>query len=235
MAFFVVAPLTSNSRGCRSGMIAGMERLEEIPARPLSDWLSPVFLTGHFVRLEPLTEQHAEGMARHADADTVAWLSRGGPAELSVEGWADHIGRLNALPNRVNWAVVVRGRGKLAGDEVAGRISYSTVLHADRWVEIGTMLTPPYQGGACNPEAKWLLLERAFGVLGAGRVHFKVDVRNARSRAAMLKLGATQEGTLRRYQIRPDGTARDSVMYLVLLEEWPSVGAGLQQRLNTLR
>ena len=71
-------------------------------------------------------------------------------------------------------------------------------------------------------------------MLGAGRVHFKVDVQNARSRAAMLKLGATQEGTLRRYQIRPDGTARDSVMYSVLLEEWPSVGAGLQQRLNTL-
>ncbi len=164
----------------------------------------------------------------------MAWLSRGGSAELSVQDCADHIGRLNTLPNRVNWAVVVRGREKLAGDEVIGRISYSTVSHADRWVEIGTMFTPPYQGGVCNPEAKWLLLERAFGVLGAGRIHFKVDVRNARSRAAMLKLGATQEGTLRRYQICPDGTARDSVMYSVLLEDWPSVGAGLQQRLNTL-
>ena len=53
------------------------------------------------------------------------------------------------------------------------------------------MLTPPYQGGACNLGAKWLLLERAFGVLGAGWVHFKVDARNARSRAAMPKLGAT--------------------------------------------
>ena len=53
------------------------------------------------------------------------------------------------------------------------------------------MLTPPYQGGACNPEAQWLLLERAFGVLGAGWVHFKVDARNARSCVAMLKLGVT--------------------------------------------
>ena len=219
-------------------MIPGMERLEQIPARPLSDWLSPASLTGRFIRLEPLTEQHAVGMARHADADTVALLSRGGPAELSVQGWADHIGLLNALPNRVNWAVVVMGSGKLEGDrevdEVAGRISYSAVSHADRWVEIGTMLTPPYRGGACNPEAKWLLLERAFAVLGAGRVHFKVDARNARSRAAMLKLGATQEGTLRRYQVRSDGTARDSVMYSVLLEEWPAVSARLRHRLNTL-
>ena len=110
-------------------MIAGMEGLEEIPVRPLSDWLSPILLTGHFVRLEPLTEQHTEGTARHADANTVAWLSRGGPAELSAQCWADHIGRLNTLPNRINWAVVVRGRGKLAGDEVTGRISYSTVLY----------------------------------------------------------------------------------------------------------
>ena len=109
-------------------MIAGMEGLEEIPVRPLSDWLSPILLTGHFVRLEPLTEQHTEGTARHADANTVAWLSRGGPAELSAQCWADHIGRLNTLPNRINWAVVVRGRGKLAGDKVTGRISYSTVL-----------------------------------------------------------------------------------------------------------
>ena len=135
-------------------MIAGMEGLEEIPARPLSDWSSSVFLTGRFVRPEPLMEQHAEGTARRANADTVAWLSQGGSAELSAQGWADHIGRLNTLPNRVNWAVVVRGRRKLAGDEVTGRISYSTVLHADRWVEISTMLTPLYQGGARNPEAK---------------------------------------------------------------------------------
>ena len=75
---------------------------------PLTDWLAPVTLTGRFIRLEPLTEQHAEGVAHHADAQTVAWLSRGGPAELSVQGWADHIRQLNALPNRVNWAVVVR-------------------------------------------------------------------------------------------------------------------------------
>jgi RimJ/RimL family protein N-acetyltransferase len=116
--------------------------------------------------------------------------------------------------------------------QVAGRVSYSTVQPADRWAEIGTMLTPPFQGGFCNPEAKLLLMDRAFTVLGAGRIQFKVDARNARSRAAMHKLGATEEGTLRRYQARRDGVARDSVVFSVLPEEWPAVRAGLASRLE---
>lgn len=198
-----------------------------MPASPLADWTTAAPLSGRFVRLEPLSERHAEGIFRHADLDTVALLSRGGPAEHSAAGWRDYIARLNGLPNRVNWAV-------LQGEQVAGRISYSTVQYADRWLEIGTMLTPPFRGGPCNPAAKLLLMERAFEVLGAGRVHFKVDARNARSRAAMRKLGATEEGTLRRYQLRPDGVARDSVMYSVLAEEWPGVKAGLLARLGNV-
>ena len=218
-----------------------------------ADWTDPVTLTGRFVRLEALAPKHAAGIFRHADPQTVEWLSRGGPTEQSVEGWKEYIGRLNAVPGRVNWAVVVLktepgnevepisevGRGNEIGrqdeagqEQVAGRVSYSTVQPADRWVEIGTMLTPPFQGGFCNPEAKLLLMDRAFTVLGAGRIQFKVDARNARSRAAMHKLGATEEGTLRRYQARRDGVARDSVVFSVLPEEWPAVRAGLASRLE---
>ena len=197
-----------------------------LPA-PLEEWLRPVTLAGRFVRLEPLGPQHAADLYRHADAATVMMLARGGPDEHSPEGWARYIERLNALPDRLNWAVVEQSSGT-----AAGRISFSSVHYADRWVEIGTMLTPPIQGTAATPAAKLLLLERAFEVLGAGRVQFRVDARNGRSRAAMLKLGAVQEGTLRRSQLRPGGTARDSVMYSVLPEEWPDVKAGLQARLN---
>ncbi|WP_424949700.1 GNAT family N-acetyltransferase [Deinococcus sp.] len=199
------------------------------PLAPLTDWLRPVTLIGRFVRLEPLREGHAAGIFQHADTETVALLARGGPAEHSVQGWAGYISRLNAVPGRVNWAVVL---AEPIPEQVAGRVSFSTLNHADRWAEIGTMLTPPFQGGTCNPEAKLLLMERAFSVLGAGRVHFRVDARNARSRAAMHKLGATEEGTLRRYQTRPDGSARDSVMFSVLPEEWPVVRAGLLARLD---
>lgn len=204
-----------------------MGPMNDPAAAPLADWTAPTLLTGRAVRLEPLTGDHAAGLFRHADADTVALLSRGGAAEHSVGGWRDYITRLNALPNRVNWAV-------MKGAEVAGRISYSAVHHDDRWIEIGTMLTPPFQGGACNPEAKLLLMERAFSVLGAGRVQFKVDARNARSRAAMRKLGAAEEGTLRQYQRRADGSARDSVMYSVLAEEWPTVRANLIDRVSAV-
>jgi RimJ/RimL family protein N-acetyltransferase len=206
-----------------------------------ADWTDPVTLTGRFVRLEALAPRHAAGIFRHADPQSVEWLSRGGPTEQSVEGWKEYIGRLNAVPGRVNWAVVVlkteRGNeieqeDEAGQEQVAGLVSYSTVQPADRWAEIGTMLTPPFQGGFCNPEAKLLLMDRAFTVLGAGRIQFKVDARNARSRAAMHKLGATEEGTLRRYQARRDGVARDSVVFSVLPEEWPAVRAGLASRLE---
>lgn len=133
---------------------------------------------------------------------------------------------LNTTPNRVNWAVLGEGGA------VLGSISYSEVRAADRWVEVGIMLLPAGRGTRANPEAKWLLLTRAFEDLGANRVQFKVDSRNTRSLRAMEKLGATREGTLRRYQVRPDGAARDSVVFSVIAEEWAEVRAGLEAWLS---
>lgn len=197
------------------------------PPAPLSEWLLPVTLSGRHVTLLPLTEEHAADLHAGADEDTYALLARGGPEERTVGGWADLITRLNALPARVNWAVLVGGRA-------VGRISYSEVKASDRWAEIGTMLVPAARGTAANPEAKLLLMTRAFEVLGANRVQFKVDARNTRSLRALEKLGAVREGTLRQYQVRPDGFARDSVMFSVLSHEWPAVKAGLQARLAAL-
>jgi N-acetyltransferase len=94
------------------------------------------------------------------------------------------------------------------------------------------MLTSAFFGGPCNPEGKLLLMTRAFEHLGAGRVQFKVDLRNERSQAAMLKLGATREGVLRKYQRRPDGFLRDSVIFSVLADEWPDVKRNLEIRLE---
>ena len=162
----------------------------------------------------------------------MALLSRGGPTKHSVQGWGEYIARLNAVPRRINWPVVALRAGEWGTEQVAGRISFSTVQHADRWVEIGKMLTAPFRGSVFNPEAKLLLMERAFSALGAGHVHFRVDTRNARSRAAMRKLGDVEAGTLRRHQTRPDGMARDSVMCSVLVGECPAVRAGLYARLG---
>ena len=192
---------------------------------PADQWLQAPSLPGRFISLEALTEAHAADLLAGADEQTVQFLSRGGPTAPTVDAWAEYITRLNDLPDRVNWAV-------LRGGVAVGRISYSEVNPADRWVEIGTMLLPAAQGTQANPEGKLLLMTRAFEVLGAGRVHFKVDARNERSRAAMHKLGAVEEGTLRQYQVRPDGFARDSVVFSVLRDEWPAVKAGLQARLQ---
>jgi RimJ/RimL family protein N-acetyltransferase/catechol 2,3-dioxygenase-like lactoylglutathione lyase family enzyme len=139
----------------------------------------------------------------------------------------EHLTMLNALPKRLNWAIVM-----IATGHVAGRVSYAEAKPADRWLEIGTMITPPFWGSPANPESKLLLMTRAFEVLGANRVHFKVDARNARSQAAIEKIGAVREGTLRQYQIREDGFVRDSVMYSVLTDEWPAMKTRLIQRLS---
>lgn len=194
---------------------------------PAADWTRPVEMRGRFVSLVPLSAVHAAGMCAGADAGAVEFLARGGPQTNTPEEWAAHIERLNSLPHRVNWAV-------LGPDEtVLGRISYSEARPDDRWLEIGTMLLPAGRGTFANPESKLLLLARAFEVLGAGRVQFKVDSRNARSLRALDKLGAVREGTLRQYQVRPDGYARDSVIFSVLADEWEGVKAGLERRLGS--
>jgi N-acetyltransferase len=194
------------------------------------NWLEPVTLQGKFVRLEPLDPaHHARPMFEHFDADVMTYLSRGKTIE-TVDEFEAHLRELVAIPNRINWAVRTLER-----DAVAGRISYSEVKPSDGWLEIGTMLSKPFWGGAANPEGKLLLMTRAFEVLGASRVQFKVDERNARSQAAMLKLGAVREGVLRKYQRRPDGFVRDSVMFSVLDTEWPDVKRNLEERMDLLQ
>lgn len=205
-----------------------------LPEAPLpeTEWLRAPVLSGRTVTLGPLREEHAADLCAGATPDTLRFLARGGPATADVAGWAAHVAQLNALPRRVNFAVHLNGPG--GPGPAVGRISFSEVNAADGWAEIGTMLLPAAQGTAVNPESKLLLMTRAFEVLGAGRVQFKVDTRNERSLRAMTRLGAVREGVLRAYQRRPDGFTRDSVMFSVLSGEWPAVKAGLEARLDAL-
>jgi N-acetyltransferase len=195
------------------------------------NWLEPVVLEGKFIRLEPLNpELHAPSMFESFDSQSTNFLSRGESIQ-SLEDLQRHLEGINAIPNRINWAIRVLESSGISG-QIAGRISFSEVKQTDGWLEIGTMLTSPFFGGPCNPEGKLLLMTRAFEHLGAGRVQFKVDSRNERSQAAMIKLGATLEGVLRKYQRRPDGFLRDSVMFSVLADEWPDVKRKLEIRLE---
>ena len=95
----------------------------------------------------------------------------------------------------------------------------------------GWQPVPSVWAGAVNPECKLLLMQHAFEALKFNRVEYKTDVRNARSRAAILKLGAKQEGIFRKHMIMADGHVRDSVYFSIIDDDWPAVKAGLEKRL----
>ncbi len=194
----------------------------------MSNWINPVTLEGKFVKLEPLTLSHANAMRKHYDPIVETFMSRGAPKDTSLSAMEEYITMLNFEPNRFNFAICIQN-----STHVAGRISYSEIRPARKTLEIGTMIVPKFQGGFCNPESKLLMLEYAFTVLAAIRVQFKADARNVRSLRALEKLGATKEGVLRKYQTRPDGFVRDSVVYSILNSEWKDVKVKLEERMNS--
>ena len=187
--------------------------------------LGPRALENRFVRLEPMGEAHREDFRLACDADPATWTelypyAMGG--EHFDAGWA----RLYAAPSadRMNHAVMVGGR-------CMGVSSYLSIDRENQTLEIGgTYYHPSVRGGAVNPATKRLLLGHAFEA-GARRVQFKVDAINGRSRAAVLKLGAVQEGILRRDRVTWTGRVRDTVVFSVLSHEWPGVRDGLDARL----
>lgn len=110
-----------------------------------------------------------------------------------------------------------------------GSTSFLNIDPANRRLEIGgTWLTPASQRSAANTEAKYLQLRHCFETLGCLRVEFKTDLRNTRSRAALARIGAVEEGTFRRHVVLPDGYLRDSVYFSILDREWPAVRDRLQ-------
>jgi RimJ/RimL family protein N-acetyltransferase len=126
------------------------------------------------------------------------------------------------------FAVVLR-----ASDRVVGTTSYLDVQPAHRGIEIGaTWYAPDVRGSAVNPEAKLLLLRHAFEDWSAIRVCLKTDANNLQSQAAIRKLGAQYEGTLRQHMIRPDGTYRDSAYFSIVDKEWPEARERLERRVD---
>lgn len=114
-----------------------------------------------------------------------------------------------------------------------GSTRYGNIEPAHRRLEIGwTWVAPVWQRTAVNTECKYLLLSHAFEQLGADRVELKTDARNAASRAAILRIGAVQEGILRHHMVAAGGRVRDTVYFSILADEWPEVKAGLERKLG---
>lgn len=181
------------------------------------------------MRLEPLTLGHLDGLcAVGLDSDLWRWDSiqkrRRQDMETYVQKALDEQKRGVSLP----FATVF-----LVTGQVIGSTRYLNIDLANRRVEIGaTWIAKPWQRTAVNSEAKYLMLRHAFEVLECFRVELKTDALNERSRRAILRLGAKEEGTLRRHMVTDTGRVRDTVYFSILDHEWPAVKARLQAKLN---
>lgn len=188
-------------------------------------------LQGRAVRLEPLSIEALRELApRLRVPEVFAGGHAGGPAAMpdTDEGYVEFFADYCPM-GRGGRSYVVRD----AAGAAVGTTSFYDFDAARESVAIGyTAYAPEVWGTAVNPDAKRTMLAWAFDH-GFGRVIFHVDAANARSRAAVLKLGAHLDGVLRRDGRRADGSWRDTAVFSILAEEWPEVRAGLDRRLAT--
>lgn len=190
-------------------------------------------LTGRVVELAPLDpEADAADLFPALDHDDVWAHVPGRPRD--PRHFAEILTARCALPDWHLWTVRTRvPLPGMAAGAVVGTTAYLDANVHDARLEVGyTLYTPAVWAGPVNPEAKLLLLGHAFDPLGVGRVQLKTDTRNQRSQQAIERLGARYEGTLRRHFRRDDGTVRDTVMFSVTAEDWPTVRGGLEARLG---
>jgi RimJ/RimL family protein N-acetyltransferase len=191
-------------------------------------WTRPVTLQGKLVRLEPLAAKHAPGL-RAALADGELWRLwyTAAPTPETLDDYIDV-----ALRNQevgLDLPFVVRdGAG-----EIVGCTRYCRIEQANHRLEIGyTWYAQRVQRTALNTEAKRLLLGHAFDTLKAIAVEFRTHWFNHRSRAAIARLGAKQDGVLRNSSRHPDGSFRDTVVFSIIESEWPTVRQHLDYQLT---
>jgi len=192
--------------------------------------LAPATLTNGVIRMEPIAEEHREGLRAPANnPDIWRWKPFDGGG-ANHDAWFDYVRERQDTGDWIYFAV-----RNLAGDALAqklvGATGFCLLDPPNNTAEIGaTWYGVEAWGTAVNPSCKLLMLGHAFDS-GATRVEFKTDARNARSRAAIAKLGAVEEGVLRKRHVVRDGFARDTVYFSILADEWPHVRARLEARI----
>ena len=196
---------------------------------PILPELVPVVLAGRHVRLEPLSRDHHAGLcAAGLPGSVFRWFTHPVRTPDDMAEFIDASLVAQAAGTALPFATIDRQTGKPIGSSRFGNVD-----RANRRVEIGwTWLGEPWQRGPWNTEAKLLMLTHAFEVLGCVRVEFKTDSLNDRSRAALARIGAIEEGTLRNHMVCADGRLRHSVYFSILDSEWPGVKARLTERLD---
>lgn len=190
-------------------------------------WLEPVSLRGPHARLEPLSQDHCDGLIE-AVKDGELWKL-----------WYTTIPSAEEMPREIDRRLGLQKAGTMlaftvfADGKVAGMTTYMNVDAANRRVEIGsTWYAKRVQRSALNTQCKLLLLTHAFEKLDCIAVEFRTHFFNHQSRRGIERLGAKQDGILRSHMIAPNGTLRDTVVYSIIAGEWPTVKAHLNYQLN---
>lgn len=191
--------------------------------------VSPVTLEGPSLRLEPLTEAH-HGPFCAVGLDDDLW--RWSPTPIRTpDDMAAYIAF--ALGEQARGAALPFAVVEKSSQRIIGSTRYGGIEPVHHRVEIGwTWLGRPWHRTAANTEAKYLLLRHAFETLGCIRVELKTDALNERSRAAIRRIGAREEGILRSHMITASGRIRDTVYHGLIAAEWPSVKAELETKLG---
>ena len=191
--------------------------------------IAPVTLVEQHVRLEPLLKAHVAGLAGVGlDEDLWEWIPTQVRTLEEMSAYVDTALDEQARGVSLPFAILEKATGR-----VIGSTRYGNIERMHRRVEIGwTWVAKPWQRTPVNTEAKLLLLSHAFETLGCIRVELKTDSMNERSRAAILRIGAKEEGIFRNHMITARGRVRHSVYFSIVDTEWPEVKARLQSKLN---
>ncbi len=188
---------------------------------------SPIVLKGRSVRLEPLSQDHAQGLFNRGRS-TADWAYMPRECFVDMADMRQWIAQAEDAAGQIAFAIVETAKNKAIGST-----RYLNIRPEHCSIEIGwTWLGSEWQRTGINTEAKYLLLGHAFERLGCLRVEFKADARNLRSQAALERIGAVREGVLRQHMIVQNNFSRDSVYYSVLHTEWPRVKAHLAQMID---
>ena len=193
--------------------------------------LAPVTLEGSDVRLEPLSESHHDALcAVGLDPELWKWI----PIQvLTRDQMMKYIRAVLAEQEKgtsIPFATVERRSGK-----VVGATRFMNIDVPNKRVEIGsTWIAGPWQRSAINTEAKYLMMRHAFEAWGCNRVELKTDALNSKSRNAISRIGAKEEGILRSHMVTWSGRLRDTVYFSVIAPEWPEVKANLEARMKAV-
>ena len=191
----------------------------------------PLTLDGSVVRLEPVRPAHASQfwqVAKDHLEDIFRWIPYAVRNREDFDQLVEKASDEQQRGDSVVFATVEKSSGLVIGSS-----RFMNIDRMNRRVEIGsTWVAPPWQRTAVNTEAKYLMLRHAFEVWECIRVELKTDALNQKSRTAILRIGAKEEGTLRRQMITHTGRVRDTVYFSILDAEWPETKARLLERLR---